>query len=147
MEQKGSYRSPCLIPFYKWRNRSGVSASEWESWPRIKIGGLAGICFLPRIHELPTSAPHLGLTALLQEVIDCNFRSLSLAIVMMCLANIGSGAAATKHLYRVRQLYVKKTARTIIWLRTTNVLLCIFPSLASFFAAGCELCKWILLEL
>lgn len=49
------------------------------------------ICFLPQIHERPTSASHFDIIAMLQEVIYCNFRSLSLSIVMMFFANIGSG--------------------------------------------------------
>lgn len=49
----------------------------------------------PQIHELPTSVSHLDIITMLQEVIYCNFKSLSISLVMMCLANIGSGGCHT----------------------------------------------------
>ena len=95
-KKKWSYRSRGRIPFYKRGSREAESwgqlhAGEQACWPRSKVRGFAGICFVPGFMSYLPQYPHLDIIAMLQEVIYCNFRSLSLSIVMMCFANIGSG--------------------------------------------------------
>lgn len=88
-------RSSGPIPFYKWGNRSGLLRTAWLLVSRVWDKNPDRVTFRhlpsPQIHELPTSVSHFDIIALLQEAIDCNFKSLSFSIVKMCFAHIGSG--------------------------------------------------------
>lgn len=90
----------------------------------------------PHIHELPTSVFHLDVIAMLQEVIYCNFRSLSLSIVMMCFANIGSGGCHKTSLLGEAAVHEKNLTGSNLTLCHKCFALC-FP----FFCHS--LCCWL----
>lgn len=52
----------------------------------------------PQIHKLPASVSHSDVIVMLQEVTSCNFTSLSLSVIKLCFANIGSGGCHTASL-------------------------------------------------